>query len=304
MKIRLLGTGTPTPSTRRKSSGYAIEIGGDTILFDHGPGAYHRMLEAGIEPQRTTHLFFSHLHYDHCADYATLVLTRWDQGGGRIPELKVYGPPPIRRMTSLLFAEDGVYGPDLEARTKHPGSVARYQSRGGTLPRRRPDPAVRELTPGDSIGENGWEVTVGAVVHVQPYLTCYGYRLESDAGSVAYSGDTGPCKSMIRLAQGCDVLIHMCHYISGGATPFFTERTETTKAITGHLDLAQIAHEAQVKNLVITHVSAPMDVDGVRERLIAEIARIYKGNVFFGQDLMEIPIGGPTAGTKPRNETS
>jgi ribonuclease BN (tRNA processing enzyme) len=204
-------------------------------------------------------------------------------------------------MTSLLFSEDGVYGPDLEARTKHPGSVARYQSRGGALPRRPPAPAVRELKPHDTVEQNGWKITVGAVIHVQPYLTCYGYRLDCAAGSIAYSGDTGPCQSMIQLARGCDVLIHMCHYISGSVTPFFKERTDTTKAITGHLDLAQIAQEAGVKNLVITHVSEPMDVDGVRERLIADIAEVYKGNIFFGQDLMEIPLAGPPARIKARD---
>ena len=76
MKIRLPDTGTPTPSLSRMSSGYMIELGNQVILFDHGPGTYHRMMEAGIKATRVTHVFFSHLHYDHCLDYALLVLTR------------------------------------------------------------------------------------------------------------------------------------------------------------------------------------------------------------------------------------
>ena len=40
-----------------------------------------------------------------------LVLQRWDQGAARIPNLQVYGPPPIARMTEQLFGENGVYGP-------------------------------------------------------------------------------------------------------------------------------------------------------------------------------------------------
>jgi hypothetical protein len=36
-----------------------------------------------------------------------------------------------------------------------------------------------------------------------------------------------------------------------------------------------------------------MDVPGVRERLIAEMAAIYPGNLFFGEDLMEIPLAPP-----------
>jgi hypothetical protein len=34
----------------------------------------------------------------------------------------------------------------------------------------------------------------------------------------------------------------------------------------------------------------------VRERVIGEMSEIYKGNLFFGQDLMEIPAGVPKAG--------
>jgi hypothetical protein len=36
-----------------------------------------------------------------------------------------------------------------------------------------------------------------------------------------------------------------------------------------------------------------MDVPGVRERLIREMSEIFKGNLFFGEDLMEIPLGAP-----------
>ena len=84
MKITLLGTGTPTPSLRRMSSGYMVELDGEVILFDHGPGAYHRMMEAGTAATGVDHVFFTHLHYDHCLDYARLLLTRWDQGAGKL----------------------------------------------------------------------------------------------------------------------------------------------------------------------------------------------------------------------------
>jgi hypothetical protein len=36
-----------------------------------------------------------------------------------------------------------------------------------------------------------------------------------------------------------------------------------------------------------------MDVPGVRERLIREMAEIYDGNILFGEDLMTIPVGDP-----------
>jgi ribonuclease BN (tRNA processing enzyme) len=53
VRIRLLGTGTPTPSLKRMSSGYLVETGSRKILFDFGPGAYHRLLEAASSRRRS-----------------------------------------------------------------------------------------------------------------------------------------------------------------------------------------------------------------------------------------------------------
>src|ERR1700760_3656490 len=103
MKLWLLGTGTPTPSLARACAGYLIEAGGDRIVFDLGFGAYHRLLELSVPTTRLSHVFFSHHHYDHMGDYARLVLTRWDQGAGKVPDLKIYGPPPLRLITDRLF---------------------------------------------------------------------------------------------------------------------------------------------------------------------------------------------------------
>ena len=111
--VTLLGTGTPAPSLDRAGSGYLIEVGNDKIVMDHGPDAHHRLLESGRRAVDITHAVFTHLHYDHCMDYGRLVLQRWDQGADKIPDLDVYGPPPIARMTGQLFGAEGVYGPDI-----------------------------------------------------------------------------------------------------------------------------------------------------------------------------------------------
>ena len=288
MRIRLLGTGTPTPSLKRASAGYLVEVGERKVLFDFGPGAYHRLLQADVKPTQITDVFFTHLHYDHWLDYIRLLITRWDQGAGRIPELNVYGPAYTARMTELLVGENGVFERDLAARTQLRSSQDVYVARGGTLPRRRPAPVVREVADGDRIDFGKFTVSVRTVLHAQPVLECFGYRLDAGARSFAYSGDAGPCKSMEELATECDVLVHMCHFISGTAlSPEWNERNM------GHLELARLGAAARVRNLVVSHVTEQMDVPGVRERLIREMADIYGGNLFFGEDLMVIPVGGP-----------
>jgi ribonuclease BN (tRNA processing enzyme) len=249
------------------------------------------MMQAGVAATDVTHLFFSHLHYDHCLDYARLLITRWDQGAGSIPELQVFGPPFIARMTELLIGMDGVLGPDIEARTAHPLSQVIFEARGGHLPRERPRPAVTELLSGDVAEGDGWRVTARSVRHVQPYLECYGYRFECTDGVLVYSGDSGPCKAMVELARDCDVLIHMCHYLSG------TELgKEFAKGCMGHLELAALGRDANVKNLVLSHLTEQMDLPGVRERIVREMSEIYSGNLFLGEDLMKIPVGVPEPG--------
>ncbi|MAH83871.1 MAG: hypothetical protein CBB68_05845 [Rhodospirillaceae bacterium TMED8] len=290
MKITILGTGTPAPSIKRACSGYMIETGDDLIIMDHGPDSHRRLLESGKRATDVTHAFFTHLHYDHCLDYARLVLQRWDMGAGKIPELKVYGPPPIALMTERLFGDDGVYGPDLSARVNHRLSLDIYELRGGKLPRAKPAPEVLEINPGDIIDENAWRVTVAESSHVQPYLQCHAYRLDSDMGSMCYTGDSGSIhKPVIELAKGCDALIHMTHFETG------TEPSDQYRdGCGGHLDVAEVAQRADVDTLILTHVLQHIDQPGIRERLIAEVSNIFTGEVIWAEDLMEIPIGSAT----------
>jgi ribonuclease Z len=88
----------------------------------------------------------------------------------------------------------------------------------------------------------------------------------------------------------CDVLVHMCHFISGSAL-----NREFDKRNMGHLELACLGQNANVRNLVASHITEQMDVPGVKERLIKEMTALYGGNLFFGEDLMEIPVHGPSA---------
>jgi ribonuclease Z len=289
MKLTLLGTGTPTPSLKRASSGYMLEIGPDLILLDHGPGAHHRLLESGKRAMDVTHMFFSHLHYDHCADFIRLFLTRWDQGADRIPELKVYGPPPVRRMCEQLFGQDGAFAPDLNARIKHQGSIDIFVARGGRPPRKWPQPEIIELTDHDQVKGNGWTLRTAPSSHVQPYLECYAYRIDSAEGSVCYSGDSGGvAPALIELARGCDVLIHMNHYFSG------TEPTDSYRLVCGnHEDVGQVAQAANVKTLVLSHFLEQIDQPGLREHIVRAIAKTFTGNIVWGEDLMEVPVKGP-----------
>jgi ribonuclease BN (tRNA processing enzyme) len=290
--ITLLGTGTPHPSLERQSSSYLVETGGDTILLDHGTGSHHRLLESGHQAVDVTHVFFTHLHYDHCMDYARLVLQRWDQGADRIPDLDVYGPAPIHRMTDLLFGPDGVYGPDIRARIEHQSSIDTFAARGGTPPRKRPTPRVREIKAGDVVQGKSWKLTAGHAVHVQPYLECLAFRLDTEDGSLCYSGDSGATDAIVELARGCDILIHMNHLFSGTApTSAFRD------AVGHHKGNARAAQRAGVKTLVLVHAVPSIDQPRIRERIVHEIRQEFSGNVVWGHDLMQLTFRSPVIAT-------
>jgi ribonuclease BN (tRNA processing enzyme) len=285
MKVTLLGTGSPVPMLNRASSGYLVEFGDQMLVFDHGGGAHENFLRAGKRAVDLSTIFFSHTHTDHCLDYARLVHSRWDQGAGQIPDLQVYAPAYMQRMTDLLFGDHGVYHNDLDGRMNSEGSQRVYLNRGGTLPRKRPEPQITGLYDGLVVEGDGWKVTAREVLHQPGHIEPYAFRLETDEGVLVYSGDTGPCEAIEELSQGADMLIHMCYFVSGS---FMKPGQRLTSS--GHLEAARTAAKAGVKTLVATHFTPQMDALGVKEKCLAEMREIFDGRIIWGEDLMEIPL--------------
>ena len=285
LRLTLLGTGTPTPALDRGGCSFLVERDSDYLLFDCGPAAVQRLLALGVPPTQIGHVFLTHLHYDHCMDYGYLTLTRWDQGAGQIPDLDVYGPKGLEHMTRSLFGEEGAFQADLAGRTLHPGSHLIYEHRGGKLPRRRPAPQVREVAAGDEIAGDGWHVRVAEMVHCQPYLNSVAYRYNSPEGSIVVTGDTAPNAQLVELAQGANLLLHMCHFLNDVETD-----PRLTSSCSGHLDAARTAAKAGVEKLVLIHLTEQIARPGIRERMVAEAARVFDGTIILGEDLMEIPL--------------
>lgn len=288
MKITLLGTGTPIPSLKRSSSGYMVEAGNDVILIDHGPGAFQRLMEAGKKAQDVTHVFLSHLHFDHCGDLPRLFHHRWDALGGLKPGFQIYGPDGTQEMMDRLFGPEGAYHRDLTARTSHPLSIGIFQGRGGVGPRPRPDTGVVEIHDGSVVEGEGWTLDAYEVIHTQPYLDSLGFRITANGKVFAYTSDVklsgaqGPVKSLYGLAKDADVLVH---YLNG----FDFDRRDPS-VMSKQQVVATLARDAGVKTLVTTHHGPAIDRDGVRERVIADICEIYKGSLIWGQDLMTFDL--------------
>lgn len=275
--LTLLGTGTPTPRLERAGSSYLVRAGDQRIMVDCGPFAVRRLLEAGVSTTELDTVLLTHLHYDHCVDYAHLLLSRWSEGRDDIRPLKVIGPPGTRRMTDLLVGEAGAFGPDIA--TRPPRHAPADTSTNALV-------EVEEVNGGDSIYGTHWSLTAAEVQHYQPHLVALAYRLELGGRSLVFGGDTAPVPQLTDLAREATVLLHMCHYLN-------TEEPvdpELARFCSGHLDAARTAAAAGVELLVLMHIPPELDNDSMQTRILREVEAHFSGRTVVGTDLQSITL--------------
>jgi len=61
-QVFVLGAGTPTPTPDRWGSAFAVDVGGEYLMFECGPAATAKLVKVGILPTRVDYLFFTHHH--------------------------------------------------------------------------------------------------------------------------------------------------------------------------------------------------------------------------------------------------
>ena len=249
-------------------------------MFDCGPASTLKMVRMGLRPQDVTHLFFTHHHSDHNADYPCFLLTHWEQSRSE-SQLRIYGPPPTTSMTEKLVGPGGVFWADINARINDPGSKHVFVERGGTLP--RPDPCflTKDISAGTTIETDEWRVTAGHAQHAQPYLECLAYRIETEDVVVTFTGDTGPCAEVSELASGSDLLLCMCW---DEQTRLDASGASRLGCVCGSGDAARLAKETNSRQLVLMHSTASLDDAEIRAEAHAGIRDIYKGAATFAYE--------------------
>ena len=254
-------------------------------MFDCGPAATQKLAKVGIHPMQVNYLFFTHHHYDHNVDYPCFLLTRWDHSADRAKRLQVWGPPPTAWITERLVGPDGAFSHDWKSRVGHPVSQSLHRGRGGSLPRPEPSFDAKDVGPGKVADHDYWKVTATLAKHVEPWLTSLAYRVDSDAGSIVFAGDTAPCESVEKLARGADILVISCVYHQDAV-----RKGAYAEVICGTLDTAHLALDCGIKKLILAHAVPGFARPGSREKAIGDIARIYPGEIFFADELMTITL--------------
>lgn len=271
-KLVLLGTGTPNADPDRSGPAVAVVVDSFSYLVDFGPGVVRRISAAnqagigGLSVEGLTHVFLTHLHSDHTTGYPDLILTPWVLE--RRKPLHVFGPEGLQQMTDHIFA---AYQQDVAMRLY--GLEPRDDIGHRVM--------VTEIEPHFEYKDERVTVTAIPVPHGS-WPQAYGYKFETKDKTIVISGDTGPAESIVEACQGCDILVHEVY----SATKFEERPPEWQRYHaanhTSTIELAEIAEKAQPGLLVLYH---QLFWGATDEELVAEIKRLYSGEVVSGNDL-------------------
>lgn len=271
-QIVLLGTGNPNADPARSGPAVAIIVNDTPYLVDCGPGVVRRAAAAclkgvpALAVENLKRVFITHLHSDHTAGYADLILTPWVLG--RNEPLAVYGPPGLQSMTDHLLA---AYHEDMQIRLH---GLEHAHPRGGQV-------RAHEVKPGIIYRDANVKVRAFRVRHGS-WRHAYGYRFETADRTIVISGDTVAHPNIVKHSQHCDVLIHEVFSQAGLAEIPPAWRQYHTQFHTSAVALARIAKQAKPALLVLYH---QLLFGRTEANLLAEIRTIYKGRVISGHDL-------------------
>ena len=278
-RLILLGTGGgPRPRKNSFASSQVIIVNNVAYVIDCGNGVAIQLARAGVPLPALRHVFITHHHSDHNADYGNLLLLAWESG--LRTRVDTWGPSPLTRMTHLFF-EMNAY--DINTRIADEGKVPLA-----------PLVHVHELAQGGTVMQDGNVTVRCALVDHPPVKPAFAYRFDSHDRSIVISGDTRRSDALIRLAQGADVLVHEALYVP--AVERLAARVPNAatlrKSILSHHtsveDAGRVAQAAGVKMLVLSHFVPPDDPDITEQMWIDGARSTYKGKIIVGKDLMEI----------------
>lgn len=266
MQITFYGTGSCMPSPKspnlpfRSYTGWYIEIGSDSLLFDIGSGVLQKMASDGLDIlKKPTHLFISHFHPDHCSDLISLMQGRGvaNVWGEKVDPLFVGGPEGLKKFCKQIF-----------------GGVEKWKDFTGTLNIFKLL-NLKETMEGIAFETRDWKVTCSPIDHFDGVS----YRLDAAGKSIVYSGDMVYDERICKLGQGADIAIMECS-------------APDRQSLKGrHLcpeDIGKLAKIGNFKKVVLTHMYP--QCEGRENEMIKTIHDIANCEVVAAYDLMKLEV--------------
>jgi ribonuclease Z len=294
LSLFFAGTGGSVPSPRRGLPAILVRRGGARVLFDCGEGT-QRQLMRSVGLTDLDCVFITHFHADHWLGLPGMLksfgLRERDQ------PLTVYGPRGLRQMMDETRFIYGRLPYDLNVAELEGGETVCFDgfevaaipvshrsnsaygyalvedSRPGHL-----DPQLAQklgVTPGPDFGKLTRGETVAGVTPEQVMGPT------REGRKVVISGDTSPCELLTIAAHEADVLVH--------ESTFAEEELERAYQ-TGHStarQAAQVALDAEVRLLALTHISARYPGGDLREEARSVFAATEAPRDF---DTIDVPF--------------
>lgn len=237
MKLRVLGCSGGIGGPHLRTTSLLLD---QDILIDAGTGAADLSIDqlAAID-----HVFLTHTHLDHIAALPLMIDTVADR---RSQPLTVYGTEAVLNiLRQHIF--NGTIWPDFSELPSVEQPFLRYQP----------------IELGQTITLNGRRLTALPVDHTVPAV---GYQIDSGAGSLVFSGDTGICPDFWQAINRIDNLKYLIIECA------FPNREQSLALLSKHLCPEMLASGLrQLKRactIYITHLKP-----GQSELTMAEIAR-------------------------------
>lgn len=303
MILHFLGTGAGVPAKQRNVSALALKFldKGNIWLFDCGEATQHQILYTPLKISKINKIFITHLHGDHIFGLPGLLGSRSFQG--ETSPLTIYGPSGLKEFIEVSLSvsktflryqlevveiEDGdVIDADdykivvgkLEHGIVSFGYRIEEKDQSGPL-----DVAILKeqgIPPGPiySLLKQGQSVTLddGRTINGEDFV-----GPKKPGRKLAILGDTRVNDTCVRLANDVDVLVHESTFEAGmeeEAHAFFHSTS---------VQAASVAVEANVKSLILTHISSRYQ-DNASTELLNQAKKVFPSTII-AKDFYEYHI--------------
>jgi ribonuclease BN (tRNA processing enzyme) len=187
MKLTVVGSGDAFGSGGRLQTCFHVALGSDEILIDCGATALIGMQRLGLDPNRVSKIYISHLHGDHFGGLIWFLLHA-HYVSQRTAPLTIVGPQGIAQR--FATAAEALFPKSTQIERRFEMRFVEHADRVPT-----------EI--------DGVRVTPFEVLHpcgAPPYAL----RLEWGGKILAFSGDTKWVDSLLPAAKGADLFITEC----------------------------------------------------------------------------------------------
>ena len=310
----------------------AVIVEGKSYIVDFGRGASTQFQKAGLDIDDVGATFLTHLHSDHTVDLIGFMLFGWMMTDRRTQPIPLYGPgdrgilpriSPVAEnvvqpifeelptagtvdMVSLLLKSHSTDITDRMYDLLMPSPYSLWEPHDIEIPtgsKYHPNANVApaDMEPFTVFEDDRVRVTATLVEH-PPLAPAFGFRFDTDTGSVTISGDTAPCENLVRLAEGTDLLLHeaidldsmrQMYLNNPGGESLEASMQHHYQAHTTPADAAKVATRAGAKKLALHHL-----VPGtVGDHILAAAEEHFSSGVLIPDDGEKIYFGDPDPST-------